>query len=107
MHTVDPAENPELSHMRRFVITFHMPDQTFIDEPYINAHTQAEAIRLFDAFYLGWPYVDDLADDRNHGQPDDENARRITGVREDITGAVAMELYEPDGGEPLARYDLT
>lgn len=107
MHTVDPAERPELPHMRRFVITFHMPDQTFIDEPYISARTQAEAILLFDAFYLGWPYVDDLEDDLSYQHSEDgESVRPVSGVRQDIADAVAMELFEYDGGDPLARYEL-
>lgn len=107
MHTVDPAENSELPHMRRFIITFHMPDQTFIDEPYISAHTQAEAILLFDAFFLGWPYIDDVVDDLSYqNTEDDENTRRVSGVRQDIADAVAMELFEYNGGDPLARYDL-
>lgn len=89
-----PHEAVELSHIRRFVVTFHMPDRSFIDEPIIVAHTRAEAIALFNALYLGWPEVPSL---------DGGDAARLPS---DLALALKMELFEPDGGEPLASYDL-
>lgn len=94
MVSATPNEPVELSHIRRFIVTFHMPDQSFIDEPMIVAHTRAEAIALFNAVYLRWPDVPSLTDGD------------ATRVPSGLALAIKMELFEPDGGEPLASYAL-
>lgn len=88
------TDESELSHIRRFIVTFHMPDQSFIDEPMIVAHTRGEAIVLFNDLYLRWPEVPAVHD------------LGATPTISELALAVRMELFEPDGGEPLAGYDL-
>lgn len=94
MAPASPNNSNELPHIRRFVVTFYMPDQSFIDDSMIVAHTRAEAITLFNDLYLRWPEVPSIND-----------LSAMPSISE-LALAVRMELFEPDGGEPLAGYDL-